>query len=161
MNVSDEWDRITPKLFGYLINTMRDKAVAEDLLQTTWLKALKSLPRFQRKGKGFEAWIFAIAHNECRQHWRATGREIPLDPLIHDVPDISLSSPDNLFIEQVLRKLSEDDRELLRLRYIADLSLSDLARILNINFVTVRVRVHRALARARSLAMTQNHDKSA
>jgi RNA polymerase sigma factor (sigma-70 family) len=51
--------------------------------------------------------------------------------------------------EQVLATLGEEDREILRLRYIADLSVKDIASVMQLNFVTVRVRIHRALARAR------------
>lgn len=159
MDISDTWDRITPKLFGYLINTLRDKTLAEDMLQATWLKALEALPRFETRGAGFDAWIFAIAHNECRQHWRKQHREVPLDPLLHEQTDPAAASPDRIFVEQVLQSLSEDDRELLRLRYIADLPISDIAQVLNINALAARVRVHRALARARAFATNHNHEQ--
>src|ERR1700690_2372444 len=73
------WDAITPKLFGYLINTTHDKALAEDILQTTWLKAIKALPNYQPRGVNISAWLFAIARNEFHQHWRKAQREIPLE----------------------------------------------------------------------------------
>ena len=50
--VGELWKMHTPKLFGYLINTLKDKTVAEDVLQNTWLKAIEALPRFQEQGKG-------------------------------------------------------------------------------------------------------------
>jgi RNA polymerase sigma-70 factor (ECF subfamily) len=144
------WDEITPKLFGYLINTLKDKALAEDLLQATWLKAIEALPKFESRGAGFSAWLFAIAHNECRQHWRrgkfsAKFDESTPEPSTDDRPKLN----NNLLVEQALSKLSEEDRDLLRLRYIADLSLKDLAKALNINIIAARVRLHRAISRAR------------
>lgn len=154
MNISEEWDRTNPKLFGYLINTLRDKALAEDILQTTWVKALQKLPQFKARGGGFAAYLFTIAHNECRQYWRRAGRETPLNPLIHDVADPTSAGKETLLAEQILSKLPQTDRELLRLRYIADLSMNDIARVLNSNSIAVRVRVHRALARARKLTLT-------
>ena len=142
------WDEVTPKLFGYLVNTLRDKVLAEDILQSTWAKAIAALPRYQDRGKPIHAWLFAIARNECKLHWRKANRESPLDPQSHDIPDFS--SPDHTVLaEQILAGLPEDDRELLRLRYIADLPIADIANVLNINFVAVRVRLHRALKRAR------------
>jgi RNA polymerase sigma-70 factor (ECF subfamily) len=145
------YDNITPKLFGYLVNTLKDKILAEDLLQTTWLKAISALPQYQTRGAKFQAWLFAIARNECRQHWRKGQKEIGLDVTKFDVADKNEDqTQNNLLVEQVLNKLSQNDRELLRLRYIADLPLNNIARILNINFVAVRVRLHRALARARA-----------
>ena len=151
------WDTTTPKLFGYLVNVLLDKELAEDILQSTWLKAIEALPRYRPRGAGFSAWLFAIARNECKQHWRKTNHEVPLDPEAHDVPDQESSSPhDGILIDQLFAKLSEDDREILRLRYIADLPLDGIAKILKLNFVTVRVRIHRALARARAYAVAQN-----
>lgn len=145
------WDELTPKLFGYLVNVLRDKALAEDILQNTWLKAVKALPQYQDRGNKLSAWFFAIAHNECKQYWRSGNREVPLHQDTHDIPDDHAARhDDSIFIDQIMAKLSEDDRELLRLRYIADLPMSDIAKVLNINIIAVRVRVHRALKRAQS-----------
>ncbi len=145
------WDNITPKLFGYLINTTRDKALAEDLLQATWVKAIEALPGYKPRGIPVSAWLFAIARNECRQHWRKGEREVPFDPSLHDAPAKNTNETENtILVEQALEKLSNEDRELLRLRYIADLPHNQIAKILNINFVAVRVRLHRALARAQA-----------
>jgi len=150
------WDAFTPKLFGYLVNVLRDRALAEDVLQATWLRAIEALPRFRFRGVSMSAWLFAIARNECRKHWRKSGLEIQFDLLQHDKADDSSSGiPEHILAEQTLRLLSETDRELLRLRYIADLSLKDIALILNLNFVAVRVRIHRALGRARAIVTSQ------
>lgn len=145
------WDQITPKLFGYLVNILKDKVLAEDIFQTTWLKALEALPQFRFRGTSISAWIFAIARNECRQHWRKGKRETEfIDNHVEPVGDFSEQVNDSLMVSQVLNKLSLDDQELLRLRYIADLPVNEIAKVLNINFVAVRVRLHRALFRARA-----------
>lgn len=150
------WDQLTPKLFGYLVNVTRDHELAEDLLQTTWLNAINALPRFQPRDVGISAWLFAIARNECRQHWRKAKHENELFDKDNNEPGNSSPDPHNeLLVEQALSRLSADDRELLRLRYIADLPVSDIARILNINSVAVRVRLHRAIARARDTLTSQ------
>lgn len=148
--LGDLWDSITPKLYGYLINTLHDRSLADDLLQETWLAAIKALPQFKVRGVRFEAWLFAIARNECRQHWRDTGREVSteisegalgtIDPEAHET---------QLLIETVFHALAQDDREILRLRYLADLSFAEIAGVLKISSVATRVRTHRALSRAR------------
>ena len=150
------WDSITPKLFGYLVNVLRDKTLAEDVLQTTWLKAVEALPKFKQQGISISSWLFAIARNECRQHWRNTKNEPDQDITGLEVADDNQSNIQNsILVEQLLKDLSEDDRELLRLRYIADLPINDIAKLLNINFVAVRVRLHRAIARAKAILATQ------
>lgn len=145
------WDALTPKLFGYLMNTLRDRTLSEDILQTAWLKAVKALPQFESRQGGMSAWLFAIAKNECKDQWRKGGREVPLDPLVHDKGESSQGQLEQKFaVEKILSELSESDREILRLRYIADMSVEEIGRVLKMNPVTARVRIHRALVRARA-----------
>ena len=144
-NINELWDTITPKLYGYLVSVLHDRSLADDILQSTWLKAIPALPRFQDRGFGFSAWLFAIARNECKQHWRKLGREISFDPVLHDKEKVHSGQEDKILIDQILIQLSEDDREIIRLRYIVDLSLNDIAKIFKINPVTARVRMHRAM----------------
>ena len=148
------WDTITPKLFGYLVNVLKDRVLAEDMLQSTWLKALDKLSSFNHRGAPFSAWLFAIARNECKQHWRKTNREVPLDEVVHDTAHQSAKGNQEILVEQILAKLSESDREVIRLRYIADLSVRDMARVLHTNSVAVRVRLHRAINRAKNIVNT-------
>lgn len=155
-NIDVLWDTITPKLYGYLIHILHDRNLAEDILQTTWLKAIQALPHFKdRTGASFSSWLFSIARNECKQHWRKAGREISFDPEIHDKEEVDSKQEDKIFIDQIMTRFSESDRELIRLYYIADLSLNDIAKLLKINPITVRVRMHRALALVKSIFKNQ------
>lgn len=137
------YDTYTPKLFGYLMNTLRDRTRAEDVLQTTWVKALDALPRFQFRGAPFSSWLFAIARNVCREQWRSGAREVPLEPE-HDRAD-DREQTDTMFIERILAALNEPDRELIRLRFIADLQTSEIARVIGVSGIAVRVRLHRVI----------------
>ncbi len=152
--VSMLWEVITPKLYGYLVNTLKDKSLADDILQETWLKAVTSLHKFEPRGVKFSAWLFAIARNECRQHWRRNNHEVILEE------DESETTPDNLivkenlidaiFLNELLDKIPEKDQEILRLRFLAEFSFKEIAQILNIPPITARLRVYRALSKARA-----------
>lgn len=145
------WDEITPKLYGYLINTLKNREVAEDVLQDTWLTAIQKIHQFEPRGVRFSAWLFAIARNRCRDVWRRH-REIPLEEH-HDVPvkpEVA-SGNDALGIEQMIRRLSQDDQDMLRLCYIAELSMKEIALALDCTPLAARVRMHRARKRAQKL----------
>lgn len=144
------WDDINPKLYGYLINVLRDSTLADDILQETWLKAIKGLPKFQSRGVRFSAWVFAIARNECRQAWRKTSQtsSVPLPEETATLHSDRGSSQEKLIVQSILTRLSPEDQEILRLRYLGDLTFRELATILGISTVSARVRVHRALNRA-------------
>ena len=148
------WDSITPKLYGYLLNVARDSRLAEDFLQETWLKAITNLARFQARGVRFSAWLFAIARNVCREHWRKSRREVPIEELeerpINSVTN-GRSMEEKLLVDMMLPKISEEDREILRLRFIADLSYKEIACVMEISTVAARVRIHRAIGRARAI----------
>jgi len=149
------WSSITPKLYGYLVNVLREKSLAEDILQETWLKAISALPSFRPRGARFSAWLFAIAKNECRQYWRSHHQNIILeDGEEETIPDHAAAPAvmqEKLLLDNVLEKLSKTDREILRLRYISDLSFKEIARVLELSVIVARVRAHRALGRARAV----------
>ena len=156
-NIEMLWDTITPKLYGYLVHILHDRNLANDILQTTWLKATEALPSFkEHTGVNFSSWLFTIARNECKQHWRKSGREVSFDVLLHDKETVNSNKENEIFVDQIMSRLPIDDRELIRLHYIADLPLNDIAKILKINPVTARVRMHRALAFAKIILKNQN-----
>lgn len=144
------WEEITPKLYGYLLNVLREKAVAEDILQQTWVKAISGIHQFKPRGVRFSAWLFAIARNECREYWRRPMHRV-VGELSEQIPSPDQLSPieEKFSIERIFKRLSQEDQELLRLRYIAELSFKEIARVLRISTVAARVRIHRALGRAR------------
>ena len=146
------WDAITPKLYGYLVNTLRDRQSAEDILQNTWLKAVESIGSFRPRGVRFSAWLFAIAKNECRQHWRAQKFAEPITENHADNlrDNTRADITEKLYLENILKRLTEDEQELLRLRYISGFSFNEIAKILNISAIAARVRIHRAIARVRA-----------
>lgn len=152
------WNAYTPKLYGYLCNTLRDTDLADDILQRTWIKSIEQIAQFRDRGVTFGAWLFAISRNECRQHWRSSAREIPLDEEIHDTPDprANRDMNDALMVDAALKTISQDDRELLRLRFIADLPIADIARMFGKSSIAIRVRLHRAIRRARTIIETHN-----
>ncbi len=154
--VSLLWDDITPKLYGYLINTLRDNALADDVLQETWLKAITSLNKFEPRGVKFSAWLFAIARNECRQHWRKNNKTVILEEKdeTEKLPDSFIAKEnlnDKILVDEILEKLPEIDREILRLHYISEFSFKEIAQILNISPLNARLKSFRALSKARAI----------
>jgi RNA polymerase sigma-70 factor (ECF subfamily) len=153
------WDAITPKLFGYLVNTLRDRALAEDVLQETWLKAITAMDKFENRQVRFSAWLFAIARNVCREHWRTQNRTVAvtdeeLETTAGSADHVSRLN-NEMDLDRVLENLSDDDKEILRLRYIAGLAFSEIGKILKTSSIAARVRVHRAIGRARAVTQTK------
>jgi len=147
------WEDINPKLYGYLVNVLRDKNNADDILQETWMRAIENIEKFRDRGVRFSAWLFAIARNECKQYWRKNNKlNVGLDGMELDVPvKVAEMLENNVLVDEILKNLSADEQEILRLRFIGQLDFKEIAKVLEISIISSRVRLHRALKKARTL----------
>jgi RNA polymerase sigma-70 factor (ECF subfamily) len=136
---------------SFIASRLKDgfKNNIDDLTQNIFMKAVATNQK--PTDSNIKAWLFAIAKNECRQHWRNTKPEDTLDSVEKKLSYTSVQNDSNLMIDYIMKILPENDQELLRLRYIADLSFKEIAKILRITPITARVRIHRSLARARNI----------
>ncbi|PIT87541.1 MAG: hypothetical protein COU31_02280 [Candidatus Magasanikbacteria bacterium CG10_big_fil_rev_8_21_14_0_10_40_10] len=152
------WQEITPKLYGYLLNVLKNKPLADDILSETWLKAINALDRYKPSQARFSAWLFAIARNQCRQYWRVNqpvGLENIEPAKLSDSSQLEKTTV-KIIADNIIERLDKKDRELLRLKYIAQLSHREIAALLEISIISARVYVHRALKRAKNLANQLN-----
>ena len=112
----DAWrslfDEYYERLHAFMRARVRDDALAEDLTAEVFVDAFRGLPRFQWRGKPFGAWLFKVARNRLRMHFRTESRrpdataEIP-PSLPADTPEPGLA----MAIEATLGGLSPDYRE--------------------------------------------------
>ncbi len=150
--LSKLWDNINPKLYGYLVNVLKDKERADDILQSTWLKAIDKMDKFKDRGVRFSAWLFAVSRNECKQFWRQnkTSQPTSLEGLEANLSVRTENKiADKLMVEDIFKKLTLDEQEIIRLRFIGQLDFKEIAKILEISVILARVRLHRVLKKAR------------
>ena len=123
----------------------------EDLFQETWLRVVRNAERFDVSRK-FSTWMFQIAVNLCRD-WR---RRRPPEPVESDDRVAGRGDFERveaaIDAERLLSELSEEQREVVILRYYHDLREEDVAEILGVPKGTVKSRAHNALKKLASLA---------
>jgi RNA polymerase sigma factor (sigma-70 family) len=129
---------------GYARSILRNRQDAEDAVQQAALRGFERVGTYDQ-ARPFKAWWYAILRNCCidmlRQRKLSAG-EISADL---DVPQAaSERSGDWEDMSIAMDKLSEDHREILRLRYFADLNYAELAAGLGIPMGTVMSRLHLA-----------------
>ena len=142
---------------AYLIT--RNAADAEDAAQSAVVKAHAALPRF-RRGAPVRPWLLAIVANEARNRVRAAGRRATLAlRAAHEAPPGGAApSPEGALIAAeerasllaALDELPEDQRLVIALRYLLDLSEEETAAALGVRRGTVKSRTARALERLRA-----------
>jgi RNA polymerase sigma factor (sigma-70 family) len=141
-------------LFGFLSYRTDDRVLAEDLLADTFERALRAKRRFDPRKGSEKTWLYTIALNGLRDHGRrraAEGRALERvtsggDPVSHD-PMQSLSDRD--LLSRGLAVLSDEEREAIALRFGADLTVPEIAKLTGEKLSTVEGRVYRALRKLR------------
>ncbi len=145
------YDRYVKRVYRYLCSRTGDSAAAEDIAAQTFLAALEALPRYRHRGR-FAAWIFAIARNQARDHFRRGRRQVPLDEAGEVPDDVDLlqravQTERSAALVRRIAALPEEDQELIRLRYVAELSFAEIASLLGRREDAVKKALYRLLAR--------------
>lgn len=118
---------------------------------------LKALEKFEtyRKDSSFQSWIYAIAHNHLVDHFRKDKTTVDLelvDNILESDGDAKSSLTKRVATEEaveLLSYLSDEEREIVLMRYHQNLPMQDIADIVGKPDATVRVIIHRALAKLR------------
>jgi RNA polymerase sigma factor (sigma-70 family) len=151
----DEFERLyaaeAQGLFAFLAYRTGDRALAEDLLADAFERALRSRGRFDRRRGSEKTWLYAIALNLLRDHARraaAEGRALGRvdEPQAADALE---GVERREALHRALATLSAEEREAIALRFGADLSVPEMARVLGEPLTTVEGRVYRALRKLR------------
>jgi RNA polymerase sigma-70 factor (ECF subfamily) len=137
------------------------QAIADDLAAETFVIAFRDRARYDSAAADARPWLFGIAANLARRHWRSERRRLrayartgvdPLGRLDTDEIDRRLDAlSSGPALAQALAEMRHSDREILLLFAWAELSYEEIAVALSIPVGTVRSRLSRARARVREL----------
>lgn len=154
----DEFSRLYEEhaqpLFAFLMYRTGDRVLAEDLLADTFERALRGRKGFDRRKASEKTWLYAIALNRLRDDARrrsAEGRA--LARAAGDAPPtvehgaVAIEQRDA--VQRGLATLSAEEREAVALRFGADLTVPEIAKLLGERLTTVEGRVYRALRKLR------------
>ena len=150
-------------LFGTAYLMTRDRGLADDAVQEALFKMWKNLPSFRFQGS-FKAWLVRIVANEVKQQYRK--KQVPTTPIKeaaeiggnHDeAEERALLSEERRRMGKALSTLPEEQREVVVLRYFADLTVPEIAKTMGCKDGTVKSRLNRALGRLAHVLGDQNH----
>lgn len=162
--------RYKNKVYTYILLTVRDQQLAEDIFQDTFLKVIKSLTdgRYQENGR-FLQWVMRIAHNLVIDHFRHEKQintvssekyEFDLfnsqkfsDQTIEDeIIDFQITKD----IRRLVDELPEDQKEIILLRHYGGLSFKEIADQTNVSINTALGRMRYALINLRKIIKDNN-----
>ncbi len=147
-DASTAYRELAPAVLGYL--RARRAPDPEDVLGEVFLQVSRDLDRFRGDATDLRRWVFTIAHNRMTDAFRRRSRR---PQVVDREPPMTVAPPDPVPVDAeliaALQQLGEDQREVVVLRFVADLSLDDVAAITGRNVNAVKAMQHRALANLR------------
>ena len=152
------YDLYAPKIYAYIYRHIREPQRAEDLTSTVFLKMLESLDKDNFAKDKLQSWLYRIAHNVIVDDVRYQQRR-PAQPLFDTLATPAETDPDQLvgdklhreMVWEAIQQLTEDQRDVIILRFGEGMTAPQVARILGKTEEAVRALQRRALANLRKI----------
>jgi RNA polymerase sigma-70 factor (ECF subfamily) len=145
-------------LFRFVLRSVRERALAEELYQEIWMRAIEARGRYEVQAK-FSTWLYTIAHNRLVDHWRKRGLQlVPLDQedgATLDPPGDPADQPEHIAeakqglasFARALQALPPAQREAFLLHHEAEMSVAEIARATGSNEEAAKSRLRYAVAK--------------
>lgn len=145
--------RYEPRVYRTCLRMLRDPADAEDVCQDIFVRVFRKLHSFEGRSR-FSTWLFSIARNEClsalkKRADRATESfdESSRGAAQGSEPGVDIRYEQQDLLEKTLANLSPEDREVLTLRFVAELQIDEIAVLAEISLSAAKMRLYRAMER--------------
>ena len=141
-------------LFNVCARYLNNERDADDVCQEVMLKVLYGLKNFEGKSK-FKTWLYSITYNECITQYRKDRRKrrlsdaLALEPNDEASEESDPKADDQGGLDRWLVQVNPIDREILVLRFVAELEFQEIADIMNMGLSATKMRYKRALDRLR------------
>lgn len=159
-------ERYSPRLYRYLVRLVGEPALAEDILQETWLRVVERLDGYDTS-KPFAVWVFAVARHRAIDALRRRGRQAhllglraepretengerldPLEQVVAGGPsplERLTEAETEQQVAEAFTRLPPHYREVLTLRFHEEMRLDEIARLLGVPLSTIKTRLQRGL----------------
>ncbi len=162
--------RYQKQVYSYILTLVKDKQLADDVFQDTFVKVIQTIKSKAYKDDGrFVQFAMRIAHNLVIDHFRKENRLPTVESssedynYIDNVPITDHSVEQGMIVDQVhsdlhrmIAFLPDEQREVLRMRIFDDMSFKDIADVTNVSINTALGRMRYALINLRKMMVANN-----
>lgn len=148
-------DRYQKRIYNYFLKSTMDTDDSADLTQNTFIRVMKYRKSY-REDSNFETWLFQIARNLVKDHFRKMKVHKDRFSAMEVLPDQS-DDKDEAQVErerrlmQAMQKLSPDKRELLVLSKFQGIKYEQLAQMKDTSVSAIKVQVHRTMKQLKEI----------
>jgi RNA polymerase sigma factor (sigma-70 family) len=144
-------------LFRFVLRSVRERALAEELYQEIWMRAIEARGRYEAQAK-FTTWLYTIAHNRLVDHWRRRGLQLvaldaedpaadPPAPKDYEPQQVVEAKQGLELFARALAALPPAQREAFLMRKEADMSVAEIARATGSNEEAAKSRLRYAVSK--------------
>ena len=152
------------KIYAFILSKIKNRDLAEDVFQDTFIKVINSLQKgkYNEEGK-FLPWVMRIAHNLVIDYFRKSNKirtiapkdEFNIFDVIHDesknVEEDLVNGQIHTDLRKLIECLPEDQKDVLKMRYYAELSFKEISESTGVSINTALGRMRYALINLRKL----------
>lgn len=139
------------KIFRFVYQRVDEKAIAFDITQQVFMKAMLNIGKYEYRGLPFSSWLYRIARNELNQLFRKNSahRTVNIEEtdLRYVADEMKADSPEEYSgkLAEVIAGLDEDDLQLIEMRFFEKRAFKEIGEILDITENNAKVRLYRIL----------------
>ncbi len=158
------YQKYQKEIYLYLYSLCKNREIAEDFTQETFLKAILSLPN---EHTNIRAWLYMVARNLYFNYRKKEGKEFALEEVDETVSDGAETALDQVLRDerrqllfQALQHLKEESREVLMLQYFGALSQKEIAALLRKTPENIRILAYRGKKELKEYMEANGYDIS-
>jgi RNA polymerase sigma-70 factor (ECF subfamily) len=164
---SVDWDTVytelMPRVFNFFRYRVENTATAEDLTATTLMRAWQGRERYSNDLSSFPTWVFGIARHVAADHFRRRDRSVSLETAKERAEEMRLEDTverrgEIERLRGLLNGLSEREREVIALKYGADLTNREIGQVMKLSETNVSTLASRVVSKLRM--EWENHEPS-
>ncbi|MBL7898182.1 MAG: sigma-70 family RNA polymerase sigma factor, partial [Crocinitomicaceae bacterium] len=159
------YNKYYEQIFRYIYQRMDDKEMAHDITSQVFLKALNNLSKYEYRGVPFASWLYRIAKSELYQSFRdeKATRTVnveteSLSDMIDEIEE-DLSEETREVLLKAIAELSEEDVQMIEMRYFEKRSFKEIGDILEITENNAKVKAHRIIQKMKKLFNEIGYEK--
>lgn len=146
-------------IFRYVMRRVGDESLTADLTDQVFFKALTKLKQFTWQGKPFVSWLYVIAQNSIRKHFRTNPsiRYIEYQDVLWSSVDghVEYSVDPVQTLETLLQTLKPDQLDLIEMKFLENYTYEEMSEILGLGESAIKMRIHRIIDQLRKEASNE------
>lgn len=160
-------ERYKDKAFSLLVNILKNREDAEEVLQDAFIKAFNGIKTFRKESK-FSTWFYKICYNSAlsfvtskrrKNQKELTSLDDKYDLGKYDDEIYGTAEDSKMFIFKMIEKLPVRSALVVNLFYVDGLSLNEISQVMDLSLVNTKVILHRARNNLRELLLEHNYQE--